>query len=64
IFIAAKTDTQGRFTVLAQDLPVGRYAVYLGPDKPEIPKQYQSPLESPLVVNIQAGTNELTLDLK
>jgi hypothetical protein len=62
IFVTAKTDAGGRFTVSPKDLPVGRYTVYLGPaGRADIPKQYQ---ETPLVLSIEAGANDLPISIE
>jgi hypothetical protein len=64
IFVTTKTDTQGRFTVLPKDLPIGRYTVYFVLEKQNIPKQYQSPIESPLVLSVESGTNDFDVKLE
>jgi hypothetical protein len=65
IFVTTKTDAQGHFTVPPKDLPTGRYTVYFVSEKQQnIPKQYQSPMESPLVLSVEAGTNEFDVKLE
>jgi hypothetical protein len=64
IFVATKTNAQGHFTVTPKDLPIGRYTVYFTSDKPDIPKQYQSSIESPLVLSVESGTNNFDVKLE
>jgi hypothetical protein len=64
IFVTTKINAQGRFTVPPKDLPIGRYTVYFVSEKQNIPKQYQSLIESPLVLSVEAGTNDFDVKLE
>jgi hypothetical protein len=60
-----KTDAEGKFTVAPRDLPVGSYTTFITPANPkDVPKQYQSPLRSPLILEIKEGSNDLKIVLE
>ncbi|MDR1491654.1 MAG: carboxypeptidase-like regulatory domain-containing protein [Planctomycetaceae bacterium] len=65
VSFTVKTDAEGKFTVAPKDLPIGSYSTYITPANPkDVPKQYQSSLESPLILEIKEGSNDLNIDLK
>jgi hypothetical protein len=65
VHFTVKTDAEGKFTVAPKDLPVGSYSTFITPANPkDIPQKYQSPLESPLILEIQNGSNDLKIVLE
>ncbi|MDR2755409.1 MAG: carboxypeptidase-like regulatory domain-containing protein [Planctomycetaceae bacterium] len=65
VHFAVKTDAEGKFTVAPNDLPVGSYVTFVTPANPkDIPQKYQNPLESPLILEIKNGNNDLNIVLE
>ncbi|MDR1382755.1 MAG: carboxypeptidase-like regulatory domain-containing protein [Planctomycetaceae bacterium] len=65
INLTVKTGADGKFTIAPKDLPVGRYATFITPANPkDIPQKYQSPMESPLYLEIKEGNNDLKVMLE
>ncbi|MDR2438902.1 MAG: DUF4198 domain-containing protein [Planctomycetaceae bacterium] len=64
VHFTVKTDAEGKFTVAPKDLPVGSYSTFIIPADPkDIPQKYQSPMESPLILEINEGSNDLKIML-
>jgi hypothetical protein len=65
ISAAVKTDAEGKFTVAPSDLPVGKYSTYITPANPkDIPPKYQTPIDTPLALEIKEGSNDLKVVLE
>jgi hypothetical protein len=65
INFTVKTGADGKFTIAPKDLPIGRYSAFITPSNPkDIPQQYQSPMESPLYLEIKEGSNDLNVAME